>query len=42
MSDTVASRQLAYAAFGYMLASPRFQIEVAAARAETRKRLGLN
>jgi acid phosphatase (class A) len=42
LSDTAASRDLAYAAFGYMLASPRFQIELAAARAETRKHLGLN
>lgn len=41
-SDTAASRALAYAAFGYMLATPRFQIELAAARAETRKKLGLN
>ena len=41
-SDTVASRNIAYAVFGYMLATPRFQIELAAARVETRKRLGLN
>jgi acid phosphatase (class A) len=42
LSDTVASRSIAYAVFGYMLATPRFQIELAAARAETRKHLRLN
>jgi acid phosphatase (class A) len=41
-SDIAASRNIAYAIFGYMLATPRFQIELAAARVETRKRLGLN
>jgi acid phosphatase (class A) len=41
-SDTVASRDIAYAVFGYMMATPRFQIELAAARAETRRKLGLN
>jgi len=41
-SDLAASRQIAYAVFGYMMATPRFQIDLAAARAETRKRLGLN
>jgi acid phosphatase (class A) len=40
-SDTVASRTVAYAAFGYMLATPRFQMELAAARAELRGVLGL-
>jgi acid phosphatase (class A) len=41
-SDVEASRKLAYAMFGYMLASPRFQKELAAAREETRLHLGLS
>jgi len=41
-SDLVASRSVAYAVFGYMMATPRFQIDLAAARTETRKKLGLN
>jgi acid phosphatase (class A) len=41
-SDLAGGRDLAYTIFGAMLASPRFQSELAAARAETRKQLGLN
>jgi acid phosphatase (class A) len=41
-SDVAASRQIAYAVFGYMMATPKFQIELAAAKTETRKKLGLN
>ena len=41
-SDVEASRRVAYAMFGYMLASPRFQKELAAAREETRLHLGLS
>jgi acid phosphatase (class A) len=40
-SDTEASRRMAYAIFGSMMASPRFQKELAAARAEARAHLGL-
>jgi acid phosphatase (class A) len=40
-SDTEASRKVAYVVFGYMLATPRFQRDLAAARAETRAALGL-
>ncbi len=40
-TDTVASRQLASFLFGYLLNSPRFQAELAAATAETRRHLGL-
>jgi acid phosphatase (class A) len=40
-SDVEASRRIALATFGYMMATPRFQKELAAARAETRQRLGL-
>jgi acid phosphatase (class A) len=40
-TDTEASRRLAYAIFGDMMASSRFQRELAAARAETRAHLGL-
>lgn len=39
-SDTEASRRVAYAIFGYMLATPRFQQDLAAARQELRTRLG--
>jgi acid phosphatase (class A) len=41
-SDLAGGRSVAYAIFGSMLASPRFQTDLASARAETRKRLGLN
>jgi acid phosphatase (class A) len=40
-SDVEASRTIAYAMFGYMLSSPRFQKELAAAKAETRSHLSL-
>jgi len=42
LSDTVASREIAYAVFGYMMATPRFQIELAAGPAGARKRPGLD
>jgi len=41
-SDVAASRQVALVAFGYILGTPRFQTELAAARVELRKSLGLN
>ncbi|ADV82360.1 acid phosphatase [Terriglobus saanensis] len=40
-SDTEASRRLAYALFGSLAASPQFQKDLAAARTETRQKLGL-
>jgi acid phosphatase (class A) len=40
-SDVEASRRVAYVVFGYMLATPRFQSDLAAAKAETRAKLGL-
>ena len=40
-SDIEASRRVAYAVFGYMLATPRFQRDLAAARQEFRRELGL-
>jgi acid phosphatase (class A) len=40
-SDLEASRRIAYAMFGSMLQEPKFQQELAAARAETRHALGL-
>jgi acid phosphatase (class A) len=40
-SDLEASRKVAYVVFGYMLATPRFQRDLAAARAETRTALGM-
>lgn len=40
-TDTEASRRMAYAIFGDMMASSRFQRELAAARTETRAYLGL-
>jgi acid phosphatase (class A) len=40
-SDTEASRRLAYTIFGYMMGNPRFQRDLAAAREETRRHLGL-
>lgn len=41
-SDTEASRMVAYAIFGSMTASPIFQKDLAAAREETRRKLGLS
>lgn len=38
-SDVEASRRLAYAVFGYMLGTPRFQQDLAAARTEMRTKL---
>jgi acid phosphatase (class A) len=40
-SDTEASRWVAYAIFGSMVASPNFQKDLAMAREETRRQLGL-
>jgi acid phosphatase (class A) len=40
-SDTEASRRVAYAIFGSLAASPRFQHDLVAAREETRIKLGL-
>jgi acid phosphatase (class A) len=40
-SDIEAGRNIAYLMFGYMLANPQFQKDLAAAREETRSRLGL-
>jgi acid phosphatase (class A) len=40
-TDIEASRNVAYLMFGYMLANPKFQKDLAAAREETRSRLGL-
>jgi acid phosphatase (class A) len=40
-SDIEASRRLAYVIFGSMVASPNFQRDLAAAREETRRKLGL-
>jgi acid phosphatase (class A) len=41
LSDVEASRKLAYAMFGALAASPRFQEDLSAARNETRRKLGL-
>jgi acid phosphatase (class A) len=41
-SDLVAGHEVAYVLFGYLMAQPRFQDDLAAARAQTRKRLGLD
>jgi acid phosphatase (class A) len=41
VSDIEASRRVAYAIFGSMVASPNFQRDLAAAREETRRKLGL-
>jgi acid phosphatase (class A) len=41
-SDIEASRRVSYAVFGYMLATPRFQRDLAAAREEMRTKLGLS
>jgi acid phosphatase (class A) len=40
-SDLEASRRVAYVAIGYLLANPRFQTDLAAARTELRARLAL-
>jgi acid phosphatase (class A) len=40
-SDIEASRRVAFAVFGYMLATPRFQRDLAAAREEMRAKLSL-
>ena len=40
-SDTEASRRVAYAVFGYLTSMPKFQHELATAKAETRAKLGL-
>lgn len=40
-SDVEASRGVAYAVFGYMLATPRFQSDLGAAREEMRAKLAL-
>ena len=40
-SDVDASREVAYAVFGYMLATPRFQRDLATAREELRTKLDL-
>ena len=40
-SDIEESRRIAYAVFGYMMATPKFQHDLAAARAEMRAKLGL-
>jgi acid phosphatase (class A) len=40
-SDIEASRRVAYVVFGYLMATPRFQRDLAAAKAETRAKLGL-
>jgi acid phosphatase (class A) len=40
-SDMEASRRASYVVFGYMLATPRFQHDLAAAREEMRAKLGL-
>ncbi len=41
-SDLAAGREVAYVVFGYLMAQPRFQSDLAAARVETRQRLGLD
>lgn len=41
-SDLAAGREVAYVVFGYLMAQHRFQNDLAAARVETRKRLGLD
>ena len=40
-SDIEASRRISYMVFGYMMATPRFQRDLAAARVELRTKLGL-
>ncbi len=39
-SDIEASRRLAYAVFGYMMATPRFERDLEAARDELHAKLG--
>lgn len=39
-ADSEASRRVAYAVFGYMMSSPKFQQDLAAAREEMRTKLG--
>jgi acid phosphatase (class A) len=41
-SDLAAGREVAYVVFGYLMARPGFQNDLAAARNETRKRMGLD
>jgi acid phosphatase (class A) len=41
-SDIEASRRVAYVVFGYMLATPRFQRDLAAAKAELHAKLGVS
>ena len=40
-SDIATGRQVAYATVGYLMANPKFQSDLAGARAEVRKLLGL-
>jgi acid phosphatase (class A) len=40
-SDIEASRRVGYVVFGYMMATPQFQRDLAAARAEMQAKLGL-
>jgi acid phosphatase (class A) len=40
-SDIEASRRVAYVVFGYMMATPRFEHDLAAAKAEIRAKLGM-
>jgi len=40
-SDEEASRKISYVVFGYMMATPKFQHDLAAARVEARAKLGL-
>lgn len=40
-SDVEASRRVAYVVFGYMMVTPKFQHDLAAARAEARVKLGM-
>ena len=40
-SDIEASRRVAYVVFGYMMATPRFEHDLAAAKAEMRAKMGL-
>jgi len=41
-SDVEASRRVAYVLFGYMMATPKFQHDLAAAKTEARPKLGLS
>jgi acid phosphatase (class A) len=40
-SDIEAGRRVAYVVFGYMMATPQFEHDLAAAKAEMRGKLGL-